>query len=307
MDSGVAPPTRVREIEAKTLTSHVPRPGDGSWPWYRTDFNMNVYRGCQHRCIYCDSRSACYRIDRFDEEVLVKKNAVSLLEQELARKRIKGVVGTGSMSDPYMPLERSLGLMRRCLQVIHRFGFGVHVHTKSDLVVRDIDLLTKIRRISGHAVVAVTITTGDDRLAAHIEPYAPPPSRRFEALRALSDAGITTWITMMPMLPYIEDNEENLLGVVRSAEAAGVEGILPFLGVTLRDRQRAYFYSCLDRMFPGVRERYERAYGERYGCRAPEFDRLMNVVETACQDAGIETDPAGTVSDSPHTEQIPLL
>ena len=307
MDSGVNRSTRVREIEAKALVSRVPRPADGSWPWYRTDFNMNVYRGCQHRCIYCDSRSACYGIDRFDEEVLVKRNAPTLLEHELAKKRIKGVIGTGSMSDPYMPLERSLGLMRRCLEVIHRYGFGVHVHTKSDLVVRDIDLLEKIRRISGHAVVAVTITTGDDRLAAKIEPYAPPPTKRFEALRALSDSGIETWITMMPVLPYVEDNEEDLLGVVRSAAAAGVKGILPFLGVTLRDRQRAYFYARLDQVFPGVRKRYEAAYGGQYACRVPAFAHLMNALETACKDAGIETSPAFTVDDPPHSEQIPLL
>ncbi len=295
----------VREIEAKTLVSRVPRSADRSW--YRTDFNINVYRGCQHRCIYCDSRSGCYRIDRFDDEVLVKKNAVTLLQQELARKRRKGVVGTGSMSDPYMPIERSLQLTRQCLEVIARYGFGAHIHTKSDLVVRDLDLLARIQRISGHAVVAVTLTTVDDDLAAMVEPFAPPPSRRVAALKTLARAGIETWVTLMPVLPFIEDNERDLLSLVHAAADAGVAGVFPFPGMTLRDRQRAYYYTCLSQLFPGVRERYVRMYGERYVCRVPDADHLMESLRSACYAAGMKTHPMPEPLAHVDGEQLSLL
>ncbi|MBN1857770.1 radical SAM protein [Candidatus Bipolaricaulota bacterium] len=297
--------TRVREIEAKTLVSRVPRSNDGSW--YRTDYNMNVYRGCQHRCIYCNSRSACYRIDRFDDEIVVKKNAVALLEDELRRKRNKGIVGTGSMSDPYMPLEGCRQLTRQCLAVIARYGFGVHIHTKSDLVVRDLDLLTKIRRISGHAVVAVTLTTGDDNLAAKVEPFAPSPSRRLAALKTLAASGIETWVTLMPVLPFIEDNQPNLLGLVHAAADAGVFGVFPFPGMTLRDRQRAYYYEHLAQLFPGFRELYARTYGSSYICRSPDADRLMESVRSACRAAGMKTRPIPEPRDCAKGEQLSLL
>ena len=297
--------TIVREIEAKTLATRVPTSDDSFW--YRTDFSINVYRGCQHRCIYCDSRSACYGIDRFDEEVLVKRNAVELLEEELARKRKKGVIGTGSMSDPYMPLERSLGMTRRCLDVIYRYGFGVHVHTKSDLVVRDAELLGKIHRVNGHAVVAMTVTTTDDELAAKLEPRAPVPSQRFAALRSLASAGVETWVTLMPVLPFIEDSEEEILQIVRASSDAGVHGILPFLGVTMRNRQRAYFYAQLDRMFPGVRLQYARAFGECYVCKVPEHDRLLAAFRSACHDAGMKTNPARPPGPDAGGVQLPLL
>ena len=275
--------TVVREIQARTLLNRVAGPD----PWFGLDYGMNLYRGCQHRCVYCDSRSACYGIDGFDREVLVKKNAVALLERELRGKRRKGVVGTGSMNDPYQPVEGERGLVRAALQLLPRYGFGVHVITKSDLVLRDVDLLRQARRT--RVIVSMTITTMDDRLASKIEPVAPPPSRRIAALRRLAQEGIETRVTLMPVLPFLEDNEENLGGVIEAAEQAGVSTIVAAFGVTLRDRQRAYYYRQLDALLPGLRRQYERRYGERYVCHVPQAHRLRTWFESSCRERGILT------------------
>lgn len=241
----------------------------------------------QHHCIYCDSRSACYGIDRFDTEILVKANAIELLRKELARKRVKGVIGLGSMNDPFMPIERELNLAGRALAVIAEFGFPVHLITKSDLVLKDLETLRAINRV--YASVSFTITTADDALAAKVEPLAPRPSARLAAMRVLADHGIQTGVTLMPVLPFIEDNEENIATVVEKAAAAGARYILPWMGMSLRDRQREYYYLQLDRLFPGVRQRYERTYGERYSCAVPDASHLHRLCETLCQQHGIVT------------------
>jgi DNA repair photolyase len=275
--------TAVRTIRAKTLLHRVPGPDS----WFELDYGINLYRGCAHRCIYCDSRSACYGIDAFDHEVLVKENAVELLEGELASKRRRGIVGTGSMNDPYQPVEEETGLTRRALDALARYGFGVHVITKSDLVVRDADVLRKVGR--RRAIVSMTVTTADNSLAAQVEPLAPSPSRRFAALRTLSRAGIETRVTMMPVLPFLEDSEESVLEIVERAAASGASTIVAWFGMTLRDRQRAHFYRELDRRFPGLRRRYEVRYGERYACAVPQIDRLRARFEAACAGHGITT------------------
>ena len=256
--------TVVREIQAKVLLSHVKQPD----PWFGLKYNMNLYRGCQHRCIYCDSRSECYGVDHFDSEIHVKANAIERLRDELSRKRVKGLIGTGSMNDPYMPLERTRMLTGAALEVIAEFGFPVHVLTKSDLVLRDVARFQAIQRRT-RAVVSFTITTADDDLAARIEPYAPRPSARFEALRKLAAAGIETGVMLMPVLPFIEDSEENVTAVVERAVDSGAHHVVAFFGLTMRDRQRAYFHAQLDRHFPGLRRRYERTYGNRYRCDSP--------------------------------------
>ncbi len=272
----------MREIRAKTLLSRVPQPDK----WFGLMYNMNLYRGCQHQCIYCDSRSECYRIDDFTD-IQVKTNAIELLRRELASKRVKGTVGTGSMHDPYMPLEEDVGLTGRALAVLAEFRFPVHVLTKSDLVLRDLDALTRIARV--HATVSFTVTSADDATAAKTEPGAPSPSARFRAMRELASAGVLTGVTMMPILPFIGDSVENIVGIVERASDAGASYIVPWFGMSLRDRQRAYYYEKLDRSFPGVRDRYEQRFGDQYYCSAPNARELDRAFSDACANRGIST------------------
>jgi DNA repair photolyase len=273
----------IRHIQAKVLLSHVKQPDD----WFGLKYNMNLYRGCQHRCIYCDSRSECYRIDNFDTEVLVKANAIELLRKELASKRVKGTIGTGSMNDPYMPLEADVNLTGRALAVIAEFRFPVHVMTKSNLVLRDLDTLCQINRV--YAAVSFTVTTADDELGQKLEPGAPLVSERFRAMKVLADHGIHTGVTMMPILPFIEDDEENVRRIVEQAHTHGAAYIIPWFGMSLRDRQRAYYYDRLDELFPGLRRKYERTFGDRYTCAAPNVDRLRQVFDELCQQYGMAT------------------
>jgi DNA repair photolyase len=261
--------TVVHEIEAKTLLSTAKTPD----PWFGIKYTMNLYRGCQHRCIYCDSRSECYRIEDFDGEVLVKANALDLLRKELKRKRVKGYVGTGSMNDPYMPLEREVGLTRGALEILAEHAFPTHILTKSDLVLRDAALLAEIDGAaasphSAGAVISFTITTADDDLARQLEPGAPSPTRRFAALAELAKQGRRTGVMLMPILPFLEDSPENVAEVVRRAAESGARHVVPGFGVTLRDRQREHFYRELDARFPGVRAQYERSFGSRYHAAA---------------------------------------
>jgi DNA repair photolyase len=273
----------IREIQAKVLLSHVKQPDD----WFGLKYNMNLYRGCQHRCIYCDSRSECYRIDHFDTEVLIKGNAIPLLREELVSKRVKGTIGTGSMNDPYMPLEADLDLTGRALDVIAEFRFPVHVMTKSDLVLRDLDTLCRINQV--YAAVSFTITTADDELGKKLEPGAPLVSKRFRAMKVLADHGIRTGVTMMPVLPFIEDNDQNVRQIVEQARACGASYIIPWFGMSLRDRQRAYYYERLDQLFPGLRREYQRVYGDQYSCQSRNADRLTTLFEELCERYGIST------------------
>ena len=269
------------EIQAKTILSH----NKETDPTFGIKYNMNLYRGCQHQCIYCDSRSQCYEIENFNHDVLVKVNAIELLRQELPRKRVKGVIGTGSMNDPYMPLEQHYRLTRRALEVIAELGFGVHVITKSALALRDIDLLDVIRRVQ--TLVTFSISTTDDSLGRKIEPGASLPSERFAALQTLTERGICAGIAMMPVLPFLEDSEENITAVARRAAECGACYILPWFGLSMRDRQRAYFYQQLDRLFPGLRGRYEKLYGEKYSCASPNANRLAASFYALCQQLGV--------------------
>ena len=268
----------IREIQAKTLLSRVRGVDD----WFGLYYNLNLYRGCQHQCIYCDSRSECYQVEDFNHDVLVKANAIELLRRELPSKRVIGTIGTGSMNDPYMPLEKQICLTRRALEVIREFHFPVHIITKSDLPVRDLDLLLDIQE-NTYAAVTFTITTADDDLSRKLEPGAPVSSRRLAAVQELSRNGILVGVTLMPVLPFIEDTEENIRRVVELSAENGARYILPAFSVTLRDRQRAYFYDRLDRDFPGLRQRYERAFGERYAAHSPNAARLEQVFSEGCE------------------------
>jgi DNA repair photolyase len=272
----------IRETRAKVLLSHVKQPDT----WFGLKYNMNLYRGCQHQCIYCDSRSNCFRIENF-KDILVKVNAIELLEDELSRKRVVGTIGTGSMNDPYMPLEGKLNLTGRALEVIDRYGFPVHIITKSDLVLRDLEILRRIGRV--YATVSITITTTDEKLAKILEPGAPVVSRRLEAIRVLSSNGILTGVTMMPILPFLEDNEENITEIVRQAGEAGAAYIIPVFGMSLRAGSREYFYGKLDRSFPGLRRKYEQIFGMQYQCPANQAQILRRRFHELCDQCGIAT------------------
>lgn len=243
---------------------------------------MNLYRGCSHGCIYCDSRSRCYQMDHDFEDIEVKSNALALLEEALARKRTRCMIGTGAMSDPYIPLEKELRYTRQALELICRYRFGATLITKSDLVLRDLDLLQEINSHT-RAVVQMTLTTWDDGLCKILEPGVCPTSRRFQVLKELQKAGIPAVVWLTPILPHINDTEENLRALLSCCADAGVRGILWFgAGVTLREGNREYFYQQLDRHFPGMKEQYMREFGNRYVAASPRNGRLTEMVQTVC-------------------------
>jgi DNA repair photolyase len=290
----------IHEIQAKTLVTTVRHPG----AWFGARYNMNIYRGCEHQCIYCDSRSECYGIENF-ADVLVKVNAIELLERELAHKRIKGVVGTGAMSDPYTPVELKYDLTGQALRTLLRYGFGAHLVTKSDLIRKDAATLAQIAARTS-ASVAFTVTTADDGLARKLEPGAPVSSARFQALAELAAAGVYTGVTLMPVLPWIEDNEENITAIVERTQQAGGRFVIAFPGLSLRDRQRDYLYRQLDHHFPGLRARYEERYGERYSCPVPNAARLDRLVHELGARLGLVTHMADLAGLKP-AQQLRLL
>ncbi|MCE5258787.1 MAG: radical SAM protein [Chloroflexi bacterium] len=282
-----------RNIQAKTLLTRMRHP-DG---WFGATDNINLYRGCQHRCIYCDTRSECYQVDTFDEEILVKANAVELLRSELAARRKKGIVSTGSMNDPYMPLEAELRLTRRTLATIAEAGWGVHITTKSALVLRDVDLLQVIG--PERASVLMTVTTADDALGRMLEPYASSVSERFAALAELAQQGITTGLALMPVLPFIEDDAANIQGIIERAAECGVHYLACGFGVTLRDRQRAYYYRELERSFPGLSARYRESFGNAYYCASPRTAELQRLANALCRRYHISEDFCREPSSEP--------
>ena len=248
---------------------------------------MNIYRGCTHGCIYCDSRSRCYGFTHPFEDIEVKRNAPALLEQKLRSKRKKCMIGPGAMCDPYLHCEEELRLTRACLEIIDRYGFGVSVLTKSDRILRDMDLLGSIQEKS-KAVAQMTLTTWDDRLCRIIEPEVCVTSRRLEVLRTMKEAGIPTVVWMTPLLPFINDTKENLEGILEGCLEAGVKGILCFgMGLTLREGNREYFYQALDRHFPGLRREYQRRYGNAYELPSPRHRELQQIFDDTCAQAGI--------------------
>ena len=248
---------------------------------------MNVYRGCTHGCIYCDSRSRGYNIDLAFEDIEVKQNAPQLLEDALRRKRHKCMISTGAMCDPYMHCEETVGLTRQCLQVIDRYGFGLAIQTKSDRVLRDLPLLKSIHQ-KAKCVVQITLTTADDRLCRLIEPNVCPTSRRTQVLRILRDEGIPTVVWFCPVLPFLNDTPENVQAILSMCFEAKVQGILSFgMGVTLREGDREYFYQALDRHFPGVKQQYIRTFGLDYECPSPHSDQLMRLFDEQCAAHGV--------------------
>ncbi len=254
-------------------------------------YGMNIYRGCTHGCIYCDSRSLCYHFTHPFEDIEVKKNAPELLEKALRSKRRKQVIGTGSMSDPYMHCEEKLRLTRRCLEIILQYGFGAAIQTKSDRILQDIDLLDEINR-SAKCIVQVTLTTYDDDLCRILEPNVCNTKRRIEVLEKMRERGIPTVVWMTPILPFINDTEENITSILKECVRTGVKGVIDFgMGLTLRDGDREYYYAALDRHFPGMKERYMKRYGNAYELPSPNAKELKEIFRNICSENGILSDP----------------
>ena len=251
---------------------------------------MNIYRGCTHGCIYCDSRSTCYQFTHAFEDIEVKKNAPELLEKELKSKRSKCMIGTGSMSDPYMHCETELRMTRKCLEIINKYGFGLAIQTKSDRILEDIDLLDEINK-KAKCVVEITLTTYDDELCSVLEPNVCNTKRRIEVLEEMQKRGIPTIVWMTPILPFINDTEENVTKILSECVRCGVKGIINMgMGLTLREGDREYFYAALDRHFPGLKERYISTYGDAYEVPSPNASKLWKILRDTCKANGMLID-----------------
>ena len=252
---------------------------------------MNIYRGCTHGCIYCDSRSRCYQFTHPFEDIEVKRNAPELLEKALRSKREKCMIGTGAMSDPYMHCEEELKLTRRCLEIIRDNEFGLAIQTKSDRILRDIDLLDEINSRT-KCVVQMTLTTYDDELCGIIEPNVCNTKRRIEVLQKMQERGIPTIVWLTPILPFINDTEENITAILNECARTGVKGVIDFgMGLTLREGDREYYYAALDKYFPGMKERYIERYGNAYELPSPNAGKLLKVFRSICRDKGIMSSP----------------
>lgn len=248
---------------------------------------MNIYRGCTHGCIYCDSRSKCYGFTHEFEDIEVKINAPQLLEKALKSKRKKCMIGTGAMCDPYLHIEENLKLTRKCLELIDQYEYGVAVQTKSTRVLRDMDLLKSINDKT-KAVVQMTMTTYDETLCKILEPNVSTTKERFETLLQFKEAGIPTVVWLTPILPFINDTEENIRGILEYCVEAGVKGIICFgMGVTLRDGNREYFYKALDKHFPGIKNKYIRTYGNAYDIPSPNNENLLEIFKEVCVKNGM--------------------
>jgi DNA repair photolyase len=250
-------------------------------------YGMNIYRGCSHGCIYCDSRSKCYQFTHPFEDIEVKQNAPELLEKALRSKKKKCMIGTGAMSDPYMHCEEKLRLTRRCLEIIQKYGFGAAIQTKSDRVLQDIDLLDEINR-SAKCVVQITLTTYDDYLCSILEPNVCNTKRRIEVLEKMQKRGIPTIVWLTPILPFINDNEDNVTSIMSECARTGVKGVIDFgMGLTLREGDREYYYAALDKHFPGLKQRYIRTYRNSYELPSPNAKELTAIYKRICKENGI--------------------
>ena len=263
--------------------------------WFGIDYNMNIYRGCSHGCIYCDSRSLCYHIENFDQ-IRAKQDALRIIKNDLLKKRKRGVVAAGAMSDPYNPLEEEHKLTRNALELLNAYRFGSAITTKSRLIVRDINILKDIQ-VHSPVIVKITVTTNDDNLCKIIEPNAHLSSERFLALKELSDNGVYAGILMMPILPFIEDTEENIINIIHKTKENGGRFIYPAIGMTLRAGNREYYYEKLDKHFPGIKEKYIQKYGERYQCTSPQVKRLWNIFVNECQKMELRYDMRDIIID----------
>ena len=268
-------------VESKTILQRV-KGGDS---WFGVDYNMNLYRGCCHGCIYCDSRSNCYQIENFDS-VRIKKNALEILKQELRSRRRSGVVGMGSMSDSYNPFEARYELTRQAIRLLEEHGFGMSLETKSDLIVRDLDRLVSLKE-KNPVIIKFSITAAEDELSRKLERKVCPSSARFAAMKALSDAGIFTGVLLMPVLPFLTDTVDNVRRIVELARDSGARFIYAMFGVTMRGGQREHLYDWLDNYFPGLSDGYRDAFGDQYYCPSPNAGLLYEVLAEECEKKGL--------------------
>lgn len=252
--------------------------------WFGIDYNMNLYKGCSHKCIYCDSRSSCYNIDDFDI-VRAKANEIEILNQELKTKRKKGVIGIGAMSDTYNPLEKQYKITRKALELISYYSFGISIETKSNLITRDIDLLKKINS-TADVILKLTITTADDSLSKIIEPSVCTSSERLQAMKQLADSGLFVGTLLTPIIPFITDSEKNIRNVIKLSAENGAKFVFSMGGVTLRGNQKDYFFNQLDKSFPGMKEKYIKNFGNSYFCYSLNKN-LKNVFEEECSKYGL--------------------
>jgi len=266
----------IKEIEAKSILIYNNKPS----MWFGVHYYINIYRGCSHGCIYCDSRSECYQVENFDKDISVKTNTPELLRKALSKKRYKNTIGFGSMSDAYIPLELKYELTRKSLEIIKEFRFPLFILTKSDLVLRDLDLISAINE-QNYACVAFTITTADDKLAKKTEPNAPLPSKRFDAIKILSSMGIKCGVIVMPMLPFITDNKESIKELVVKAKESGASFIYCSFSMTLRDKQRDYYY---EKIGPRLTEKYKQRYKSYYSCPSPAYNELKAYFNRLCSE-----------------------
>lgn len=262
---------KIPEIKAKTI---VQNKADKKHFWFGFDYNMNLYQGCHHGCIYCDSRSECYHVENFNQ-VKIKQNVISLLSKELCTKKRKGVIAIGAMSDPYNHYEQQLKITHQALKIINQTGFGVMITTKSHTIVHDLEILKHINA-KQPVLICMTITCGNDQLSKKIEQNVSLSSKRFETIKQLRQQNIYAGILMTPILPFINDTPENIKEIVYQAHLANASFIYPMFGVTLRDRQREYFYNQLDQLFPGIKELYIKQFGNNYLCNSPRIYELKN-------------------------------
>ena len=268
-------------VHAKQLLTSLHATDD----FFHSDYNLNLYRGCCHGCIYCDSRSVCYQLGRF-EQVRVKENALPLLRDELRRKRKTGLVSTGAMSDPYNPYEEELQITRGAFMLLLQYGFGAAFTTKSALAARDAEILAAIQ-MKAPVRACFSITTDRDELCGKIEPHASPTSLRFQALASLSRAGVYAGVWLNPVLPFITDTDENIRNILRRTKECGGQFVVCHFGVTLRQGDREYFYQSLDRDFPGFKAKYAAAFGLDYICPSPRAKELKKLFQEECERLGL--------------------
>ncbi len=292
-------------IPAKTIITY-----KSDQAWFGTDYNMNIYKGCCHGCIYCDSRSDCYQITDFDT-VCCKENALEIIHNELRKKTKTGVIGTGAMSDPYNPYEKKYQLTRQALQLIDTYHFGIAIATKSNLITRDIDLLQKIKKHSP-VLCKITVTAANDDICRLIEPGVCISSERIEAVRRLSQAGLFTGILLTPLLPHLTDTPDNILSIINAAHNSGARFIYPMFGVTLRSGQREYLYQKFDEHFSGknLKQIYMKTYGSTYECHSPREKELKDIFIKECNRLGIlykMKDIIHAYKGSYHYEQLSLF
>ena len=292
-------------IKTKTIMTKA----DQGNRWFGIDYHMNLYKGCPMGCIYCDSRCEAYHIENFDE-VRIKENALEILEEELKSKNLKGVVSFGSLSDPYNPEEEHLKLTRKALELILKYGFGVSIDTKSDLILRDLDLLTEINK-KNSVIIKISITTYDNELAKKIEPNVISSTKRFAVLKKLRENGIFAGVLMTPVLPFLTDTEDNILNMIVKSKEADARFIYTRLNMTLKTNQRDYYYQALDILYPGLKEDYMAVYGKKNICSSLQFRHLMELFLKKCSENNILTDMDAIIEEYkkeiPQNEQMSLF